>query len=55
MTNDTKNRLYNEEDLVMICIMQHKPGTNWKLILKYSGPYRIKKEKSFRSDGHSRI
>lgn len=34
---------YCEGDLVLIKVLQHKPGTNRKLLSKYKGPYQIKK------------
>lgn len=33
---------YKEGDLVLIRILQHKPGINKKLLPKYKGPYLIK-------------
>lgn len=38
-----RNTLYKKGDLVLIKIMQHKPGTNAKLIPKFKGPYQVKK------------
>jgi len=37
-----KNTLYEEGDLVLIKVLQHKPRTNTKLASKYNGPYRVK-------------
>ncbi|NEV49189.1 transposase [Wolbachia pipientis] len=37
-----KNTCYKEEDTVLFRVLQHKPGTNTKLVPKYKGPYRIK-------------
>lgn len=34
---------YKEGDLVLIKVMQHKPGTNQKLQPKFKEPYQIKK------------
>lgn len=34
---------YCEDDLILIKVLQHKPGTNKKLLPKYEGPYQIKK------------
>jgi len=34
--------LYEEGDLVLIKVLQHKPGTNTKLAPQYKGPYRVK-------------
>jgi len=33
---------YKEGDLVLVRILQPKPGTNQKLLPKYKGPYQIK-------------
>jgi len=37
-----KNTLYKEGDLILIKVLQHKPGTNVKLAPKYKGPYQVK-------------
>ncbi|CAL1689693.1 unnamed protein product [Lasius platythorax] len=37
-----KCTLYKSGDLVMIKVLQHKPGTNKKLAPKFKGPYQIK-------------
>ncbi|RLU22364.1 hypothetical protein DMN91_004642, partial [Ooceraea biroi] len=34
---------YSEGDFVLIKVLQHKPGTNQKLVSKYKGPYQIKR------------
>lgn len=35
--------MYNEFDLVMIKMLQRKPGTNQKLAVKFKGLYQIKR------------
>jgi len=37
-----KPMLYKEGDLVLVRILQYKPGINQKLLPKYKGPYQIK-------------
>lgn len=37
-----KCTLYKSGDLVMIKVLQHKPGTNKKLAPKFKGPYQVK-------------
>jgi len=52
-----KNTLYKEGDLVLIKVLQHKPGTNVKLAPKYKGPYRVKavKQETVCNHGYSGI
>lgn len=37
-----KCSMYKAGDLVMVKVLQHKPGTNQKLKPKYKGPYQVK-------------
>ncbi|XP_011699701.1 PREDICTED: uncharacterized protein K02A2.6-like, partial [Wasmannia auropunctata] len=37
-----KNKLYQAGDFVLVKVLQHKPGSNQKLVPKYKGPYLVK-------------